>query len=237
SHRRQEYSRLQTGGRGGYPVQQVLWVCADPLYEAETAPLRDAAVARASDEPTAHVSFGRRRYRPGPPVVPQPAGRASPGLVSSRDAPDRHAADGERITADDPGRGGDVHAAGPCCLPTGAPQMGAVARQRLQSVPQDRCPRDGPGRGGCPTGDATAPTLLKAPQDFDSFAERDGHCVPDYGERYSEDERVRTGLVESTGNQIISRRLCMKQHMQWTKRGAQLFLTMRVKTLKQELGA
>jgi len=43
--------------------------------------------------------------------------------------------------------------------------------------------------------------------------------------------------VESTGNQVISRRFCKKQQMQWTKRGAHLLLQMRVKTLHQELGA
>jgi hypothetical protein len=38
-------------------------------------------------------------------------------------------------------------------------------------------------------------------------------------------------------NQVISRRFCKKQQLQWTKRGAHLLLQMRVKTLNQELGA
>jgi len=43
--------------------------------------------------------------------------------------------------------------------------------------------------------------------------------------------------VESTGNQVISRRFCKKQQRQWTKRGAHLLLQMRVETLHQALGA
>ena len=50
-------------------------------------------------------------------------------------------------------------------------------------------------------------------------------------------ERISTGFVESTVNQVISKRFCNKQQMQWTKRGAHLLLQMRVKTLNQELGA
>src|SRR6266568_6244887 len=83
SHRRQEHARLQTGGRGGYPVEQVLWLCADSGYEAKAAPVRGAAVARTSDESTAHVSVRWWRHRAGPPAVHEPAGRAPVGLVSS----------------------------------------------------------------------------------------------------------------------------------------------------------
>jgi len=38
-------------------------------------------------------------------------------------------------------------------------------------------------------------------------------------------------------NQVISKRFCKRQQMQWTKRGTHLLLQMRVKTLNQELGA
>jgi hypothetical protein len=59
---------------------------------------------------------------------------------------------------------------------------------------------------------------------------------PNYGERYRYGERISTGFVESTVNQVISKRFCKRQQMQWTKRGAHLLLQMRVKTLNQELG-
>jgi hypothetical protein len=41
--------------------------------------------------------------------------------------------------------------------------------------------------------------------------------------------------VESTVNQVISKRFCMKQQMQWTKRAVILLLQMWVKTLNHEL--
>jgi hypothetical protein len=56
-----------------------------------------------------------------------------------------------------------------------------------------------------------------------------------YGERYRVGERISTGFVESTVNQVISKRFCKRQQMQWTKRAAHLLLQMRVKTLNHEL--
>jgi hypothetical protein len=43
--------------------------------------------------------------------------------------------------------------------------------------------------------------------------------------------------VESTVNQVVSKRFCKKQQMQWTKRAAHLLLQTRVKTLNHELRA
>jgi hypothetical protein len=54
--------------------------------------------------------------------------------------------------------------------------------------------------------------------------------IPNYGEHYRCGERISTGFVESTINQVISKRCCTKQQMQGTKRGAHLLLQMRVKT-------
>jgi hypothetical protein len=86
------------------------------------------------------------------------------------------------------------------------------------------------------TGDGTARKLLKAVEEFYTYIERNRAFIPNYGERYRYGERISTGFVESTVNQVISRRFCKKQQMQWTKRGAHLLLQMRVKTLNQELG-
>ena len=41
--------------------------------------------------------------------------------------------------------------------------------------------------------------------------------------------------MESTGNQVVSKRFCKKQQMLWSKRGAHLLLQTRVKTLNGEL--
>ena len=87
------------------------------------------------------------------------------------------------------------------------------------------------------TGDATARKLLKAMEACHTYIERNRAFIPNYGERYRCGERISTGFVESTVNQVISRRSCKKPQMQWTKRGAHLLLQTRVKTLNQELGA
>jgi hypothetical protein len=87
------------------------------------------------------------------------------------------------------------------------------------------------------TGDGTARKLFKAVEEFHTYIDRNRAFIPNYGERYRYGERISTGVVESTVNQIISKRFCKKQQMQWTKRGAHLLLQTRVKTLNQELGA
>jgi hypothetical protein len=50
-------------------------------------------------------------------------------------------------------------------------------------------------------------------------------------------ERISTGVVESTVNQVISIRFCTRQQRPWTTRGAHLLRHTRVKTLNHELGA
>ena len=86
------------------------------------------------------------------------------------------------------------------------------------------------------TGDVAARKLLKAVEEFHTYIERNRTFIPNYGERYRCGERISTGFVESTVNQVISKRFCKKQQMQWTKRGAHLLLQTRVKVLNQELG-
>jgi hypothetical protein len=87
------------------------------------------------------------------------------------------------------------------------------------------------------TGDGTARKLLKAIEEFHTYIERNRAFIPNYGERYRCGERISTGFVESTVNQVISKRFCKRQQMQWTNQGAHLLLQMRVKTLHGELGA
>jgi hypothetical protein len=86
-------------------------------------------------------------------------------------------------------------------------------------------------------GNGTARKLLKAVEEFHTSIERNRAFIPNDGGRYRAGERISTGFVESTVNQVISKRFCQRQQMQWTKRGAPLLLQTRVKTLHQELGA
>src|SRR5262245_8331507 len=86
------------------------------------------------------------------------------------------------------------------------------------------------------TSDGIARKLLKATEEFRTYIERNRAFIPNDGERYRYGERISTGFVESTVNQVVSKRFCKKQQMQWTKRGAHLLLQTQVKTLNQELG-
>jgi len=54
-------------------------------------------------------------------------------------------------------------------------------------------------------------------------------------ERYRQGETISTAFVESTINQVVSRRFVKKQQMQWTLRGAHLLLQTRTKVLNNEL--
>jgi hypothetical protein len=46
--------------------------------------------------------------------------------------------------------------------------------------------------------------------------------IPNDGERYHHGEAIATGFVESTVNEVVSKRFCKKQQMQWSKAGAHL---------------
>jgi hypothetical protein len=63
------------------------------------------------------------------------------------------------------------------------------------------------------------------------------HLIPNYGERYRNGEPIATGFVESTVNEVVSKRFCKKQQMQWSKEGAHLLLQTRGRTLNGELSA
>jgi len=46
--------------------------------------------------------------------------------------------------------------------------------------------------------EATAWNLLKTLEEFDTDIENNRGFIPNYGERYRQDERISTGFVEST---------------------------------------
>jgi hypothetical protein len=79
--------------------------------------------------------------------------------------------------------------------------------------------------------------LVKALSELRTYIRNNRHLIPNYGQRYRNGEAIATGFVESTVNQVISKRFCKKQQMQWSKSGAHLLLQTRVKTLDGELGA
>jgi hypothetical protein len=77
----------------------------------------------------------------------------------------------------------------------------------------------------------TARKLLKAVEEFHAYLKNNGGFIPNCGERYRAGERISTGFVESTVNQVISKRFCKKQQMTWTPRGAHLLLQIRTRVL------
>src|SRR5215813_14890216 len=73
------------------------------------------------------------------------------------------------------------------------------------------------------------PCSINLHQDRDNLS-------PNSGERYRNGEAIATRAVESTVNQVVSKRFCTKQHRQWSKRGVYLLLQIRPKTLNHALG-
>ena len=61
--------------------------------------------------------------------------------------------------------------------------------------------------------------------------------IVNYGERYRNGERISTGFVESTINQVVSKRMVKKQQMQWTPKGAHLLLQVRTQVLNEDWDA
>jgi hypothetical protein len=84
---------------------------------------------------------------------------------------------------------------------------------------------------------ARFPRLIKALAELHTYIVHNRHVIPNYGERYHHGEAIATGFVESTVNEVVSKRFCKKQQMQWSKEGAHLLLQTRVRTLNGELGA
>ena len=59
--------------------------------------------------------------------------------------------------------------------------------------------------------------------------------IPNYSDRYLHGERISTGFVESTVNQVVSKRFVKKQQMRWTAEGAHLLLQVRTRELNGDL--
>jgi hypothetical protein len=78
-------------------------------------------------------------------------------------------------------------------------------------------------------------SLLKALRDFRVYITTNARLIPNYGERYRYGEAIATGFVESTVNQVVSKRFVKKQQMRWSPRGAHLLLQTRTRVLNDEL--
>jgi hypothetical protein len=77
--------------------------------------------------------------------------------------------------------------------------------------------------------------LLKAVQDFAGYIAANVEFIPDYGDRYRNEETITTAFVESAVNQVVSKRMVKRQPMRWSQKGAHLLLQVRTQVLNQEL--
>ena len=82
---------------------------------------------------------------------------------------------------------------------------------------------------------APAAKVANGVADFQTYIKNNCEFIPNFGDRWSQGERISTGFVESTINQVVSRRFVKKQQMQWSLRGAHLLLQTRTKVLNDEL--
>ena len=74
-------------------------------------------------------------------------------------------------------------------------------------------------------------------RDFGGYISDNAGMIPNYAERRRYGEPVSTAFVESTVNQVVSKRFAKKQQMQWTPRGVHLLIQLRTRTLDGTLGA
>ncbi len=83
-------------------------------------------------------------------------------------------------------------------------------------------------------GSESAARMLKYVRELGTYIVNNAPLIVNYGERYRNGERISTGFVESTINQVVSKRMVKKQQMQWTPEGAHLLLQVRTQVLNDD---
>ena len=77
--------------------------------------------------------------------------------------------------------------------------------------------------------------LWKYADEFYTYIELNQHYITNYAERHRYGETISTSFVESTVNEVISKRMVKKQQMRWTQEGAHRMIQVRIATLNNEL--
>ena len=77
--------------------------------------------------------------------------------------------------------------------------------------------------------------LSRAIEEFGTYINNNAEGIVNYGELYRCGERISTGFVESTINQVIAKRFVKKQQMRWRPHGAHRLLQVRVHALDDDL--
>ena len=79
--------------------------------------------------------------------------------------------------------------------------------------------------------------LLQKLEEFETYIRNNAGLIPNYGEQWRYGETISTAFVESTVNQVVSKRMVKKQQMRWSQQGAHLLLQVRTRVLNDELRA
>jgi hypothetical protein len=77
--------------------------------------------------------------------------------------------------------------------------------------------------------------LARTLHEFDHYIRSNQSSIPNYGDRYRNEEPISSALAESSVNQMISKRFVKKQQMRWPRRGAHLLLQVRAQVLDDTL--
>ena len=70
--------------------------------------------------------------------------------------------------------------------------------------------------------------------EFGGSIRANGAWIPNYGDRFRQGEAISSAFVESTVNQVVSKRMVKKQQMRWAPKSAHLLLQVRAKVLNDE---
>jgi len=77
--------------------------------------------------------------------------------------------------------------------------------------------------------------LARTLHEFEQYIRTNHSSIPNYGDRYRNEEAISSAVAESTVNQIVSKRFVKKQQMRWTRRGVHLLLQIRTRVLDDTL--
>jgi len=216
-----------TQRRARSAIRKVFRLRTDLRSKASSAIMGVVEVARDARESTGRLHVGRRRRCPPRAAIPTSVERAPTRLVPHRYAANRPAATGKGSAA------GAARDRSRRSEAVGEYQAFPLAWEHSRSPRTANRPfhrsEHNPGtlrssRKGC-----------KRSGGFRDLHKNNSEFISNLGERWRQGERISTAFVESTINQVVSRRFVKKQQMHWTLRGAHLLLQTRTKVLNNEL--
>ena len=68
-----------------------------------------------------------------------------------------------------------------------------------------------------------------------AYVKANGGSTINYGKLYREGEPISTAMAESAVNQILTKRMCKRQQMRWSPRGAHLLAQVRCAVINGDL--